>query len=250
MHREGKVLPPIQQRTTTMNTIIKSTIGALAAATVGAQASVTLVAEYDTIQGPAGESIPWANTMVSVSATDLLTEELSNVAVFDGYNAGIAYTVTPTMGDDEAIRTLTIPKVLGGNYFVEYLNDSSVDIGLQMVINEGDNLFMYFSNANLSLVEGKTLEFVIYNDIGAGLDDLDFNQNLDIQTQSTYVAYSNGERAWDGGNGNENWTTITSSQNYAVPSEGFNGTQLPEPSSVLFITMATIPLIFRRKRTS
>lgn len=229
-----------------MNNILKlTTIGALAAASIDAQASVTLVAEYDTLIGPTGETTPWSSTMVSVSITELLTEELSQGAIDDGYNAGIAYTVTPTMGDDEAIRTLIVPKVMGSNYYLEYQNNSSEGLGIGMVINEGDNIFMVFQNPTFNFTEGKTLEFVLYNDSNGGLDDLEFNQNLDIQTQTTYVAYSNGERDWEG-----DWASITTSQGYVIPSVGSGGTYLPEPSSVLFITMATIPLVFRRKRTA
>ncbi len=212
-------------------------MGALVAITVGAQASVSLVAEYDTVMG-----VPFANTMVSVSINDLLAEEFSGGAVDDGYNAGIAYTVTPTMGENEAIRTLTVPKVLGGNYYVEFLNNSTEGVGLGSVTDEGDSLYMVFQNANLSFVEGKTLEFVIYNDIGGGIDDLNFSQNLDIQTQTTYVGYANGQLAWEDGT-----TTITSSQNYTIPSSNVN---LPEPSSALLFAIAVIPMVFRRKRIS
>lgn len=237
MHREGKVLP--LQQNNNMNTTFKLfTLGAIAAASVEAQATLTLTAEYDT-----AFDVPLQSPKVTVTVTDLLTEEMSSGAIEDGYNSGMSFTVTPLMGEDEAIRTLTIPKMLQGNYYVEYLNNSTEGIGLSNVYNEGDNLYMVFSNATFSFTEGKVLEFNIYSDIGAGVADLDFNQNLDIRTQSTYVAYENGDRAWTGG-----MTTLTSSQNYAVPSDGFSGTLLPEPSSVLYITMATLPLIFRRKR--
>lgn len=226
-------------------TTLIGALGALAFETT--QASTTIVSEYDI------KNEMSTNTLVSASISDLTSSDIPALINSLGFNSGMAYSVTPTMDEDEAVTTLTIPKLLGGDYYLEWVNGSNEDIGLNMVINEGDNLWMSFTNAQLSFNDGDTLQFNIYSTLNGGVEDLNLTQNLDITTKDTYVAYANGERQWVG----DAWgpfsghNVVQSSEGYVTfeGSESLGGTSLPEPSSILFVTMATLPLVLRRKRS-
>ncbi len=231
-----------------MNNVFKLTaIGALAAASMEAQASTTFTAEYDTVDG-ISDGITFLNTSIS----DILVENY-DPNVTSEYNGGIAYSVIADTGTDSAITTLTVPTISDSNFYLAFKNNSDADIGIGSVTHNGDSLTMTFVNANFAFDDGHTLEFEIYDTIEGSVLDLDFLQSLDVAKQETAVLYANGEKGFV-----SLPQALTSSMGYVDPNAGppitnpgdnSGGTSLPEPSSVLFITMATLPLIFRRKRT-